>query len=228
MAQPSKSFFPLYMTAASGAVLSCLSIIVFFQETKIFGRPTEDAAKFSTFLSQSDNDFAISEYSKAKVMGDCWLGLNASSNTPVVNGGRLAVAKRCLQLADEVLADMPVNGAAWLVKAESSLILGDVTAFRDSYRMSQRVSAHEGAIAQARFKLAEDNVTFLDDKSLTTHFEDIAMLAASPAGSNFLAGWYIANPDNRDNVVKVLEGLPGAQQQQFLYRLRNTTAGSNP
>ncbi len=144
MAHSKENVVAVYVAAFICAVLSCASIFLFYQETRIFGRPKNTAPEFADFVSRNENRFALSAYSKTVALSDCWFGLNPPASAPEIADRKLQTAQVCREVGHQVLAQMPTNGLAWVVTSQASLVRGDLDGFRFDLLQSRRVTPNEG------------------------------------------------------------------------------------
>ncbi|SIR01943.1 hypothetical protein SAMN05880582_105236 [Rhizobium sp. RU20A] len=117
---------------------------------------------------------------------------------------------------------MPSNGLAWVVRAQSALVRGDIDGFLSDLKLSQRVTPNEAAKARLRVILAEANMALLDEPARQAHISDIRMLAGTTEGMRWIAQRYLANPEYRETIVQVIESLPDERQRRFLGELKNS------
>lgn len=204
-----------FVTAAIG------STILLMQELGPFS--TRDASQPGALnhpRSQESLEYGYSSYSKKLVLDDCFIGMQMLVFNGAPSETIVAFDKKCENIASEIVATTPSNSYAWWVKAFAHAALGEEKQFNESIRQSQLTGPNEQWVADLRVRFSEENLGLLDDDTKRTHEKDLALLAGSTRGAQTIAAQYVKNPNFRERIIKIVEKLPAAKQQNFLSRVR--------
>lgn len=197
------------------------SAILLVQEMTPFS--TNDASPSGSLnhpRSLENLEYGYSSYSKKLVLDDCFIGMQMLVYNGAPSETIVAFDKKCETVASEILVAIPTNSYAWWVKAYAHAALGDEKQFNESARQSQLTGPNEQWIADLRVRFSEENFGLLDEATQKAHEKDLALLAGSTRGAQSIAAQYVRNPSSRERIIKIVEKLPAATQQNFLSRVR--------
>lgn len=150
----------------------------------------------------------------------CDTAMNGITVSLMASEARNRAAEQCLTLAQELLAASPSLSFAHLVMAQAADLLDRSEMLEAALVSSESTSGGLVWMAQRRTNLAFPN---LDDLAPAAHAalsRDIARLAQSSVGRPALADIYLRNPDRRDPIVAIIEGLDEETQQRFVSMVR--------
>ncbi|GEM_PF-2481472 len=212
-----RRFFPVIFCILCATV----STSIFVLEMRPFLRPSPRELPFYWFLSSRDNNYALSEYSKTRILKDCNLGLSSPIGRALPSDTYRQIALRCAELSELIIKTMPTYGLAWHMLAKTKLVLGDRLAFESAFLQSWIVSPHERWLAQERLMLVASNGSENDDTIRPAIKSDIRALLQTNSGFLFVLDLYRRDVGFRDGVTEVLEAMPGDIQRRFLFRLQS-------
>jgi hypothetical protein len=126
-------------------------------------------------------------------------------------------ARRCGDLAKDVLADVPTHGFAHLIAARAAGVFRDDVAQLDHLRLSVAFAPFEGWIAERRFVLAANSAGFGE----ATLRADAATLLTTQSGAEMLSRYFFRRPGLREMITSTVDRAGQGEQQRFLNLMAN-------
>lgn len=166
---------------------------------------------------------ALSILSQNNALLDCATALGALQSLAMMYStaeARAQVAPKCLAMADDIAAHSPSSAYAWYVGALASAILRDWDGLNQRLAMSWRAGPTEQWIGELRVTLAEDNYARLNAQTIAANNADLNMLVLSHLGVRAIASRYVADPDFRERITAIVEGVPPEEQARFVANVR--------
>lgn len=131
------------------------------------------------------------------------------------------LTKICHDAAEHLANQTQTNALAWFVLAFAAAKTGNLDAMSDALRNSYLTGPNEQWIALLRIPLAEINRPRLDADMQHFGDLDLGMAAKSNTGTAGIVDLYSNDPTFREHLTRIVEQSSPAEQQQFLWFLRN-------
>jgi hypothetical protein len=161
----------------------------------------------------------LSVLSKSYALMDCDEALTSPVMRLQPRPKRLRVAQQCLETVRAVISTNPADGLGEVVGARASALLGDTQGSLLHLDRSFAIAPHESWIAQRRLLVVWQWELMRNAANATAYRKDVALIAGSDEGRQWLAHWYIARPDLREFIIGGLEEASNNDKKAFLTTL---------
>lgn len=183
-----------------------------------FSAGIEDAERFSALADKVPMP-GLSIASERLVLDNCVRTISSLYGRLQPSDRKQAVARSCLEAADEITEANLSSSYAWYVAALSAERLGDTVGMAERLAQSQVTGPNEQWIAELRVPLAEDHLAALDSRTRANHERDLRMLVASTRGIFSIARRYVGVASFRERITAIVEAMPEAEQRRFVARV---------
>lgn len=206
--------------ALAGLCMAAAGLDAVLGESSAFFTRSGNMAERLEPLYNGTAHVSHSTYANKLLMRDCDEALSSVYARLLPQEQRLAGARSCLALSEDVNASSPADGLAWLIQAKAQDALGDMPAAAAALRRSQEASAGEGWLAVSRIRFLLPRLSGMGEAAQAVFVPDVTLLAMSRNGPARLAEIYKQHGENGQALIGIIDKLPDTAKAQFLKQLR--------
>lgn len=201
------------------ALLVASTVALTYEIVPFLSQHASPATRF-TSLESTNVKSALSIYSHRLLLNDCLEALAGPTGLVQPFERRSQVTNNCHSIAMNTVKTMPTFALAWYVAAFASAELGNYPAFNTQLAVAQKTAPNEQWLAELRVRLAEANLDHLSPEALEGENRDLLLLARSRQGVASIASRYIAQPEFRERIIRLVETLSEDEQKRFISHVR--------
>jgi len=175
------------------------------------------------FMAEAGPPVGLSLQAQRLVLDDCYQAVSSLIGAEKTASGT-QLAENCRQVAEDIIAQSPVFSYAWFALALTHSLDGVSDEFKTALAKSQETTANQWAMASLRLWLGYQHWADLGAPLQEQLGADIAVLATTGPGRNWLAQRYRENDAFREDVVASIEKTSPAIQRSFVRAISSLSA----
>lgn len=198
------------------AALAFGSAVAAYRELEPFLALSGSPEKRLETLAASVVRPGLSYRSKQTVVNDCADAMTGLAILSVESEVAARVYDNCATIASDIVAENPTFSYAWYVLALSVRDASQSKQFQNAILQAHRSSPNQEGLTYYRALLAYSRWSWLEADAQSELTADLAVIATSARGRNWLARRYLADSDFKQTIIAALDKAPANVQRSFL------------
>ena len=200
--------------------LMVISVYAFLIEIKPFITGSTTPTTRFNILEKTDIKAGLSPYSNKLLLNNCLEATAGPVGMAQPTSRRKTVLISCQSLAKDITSFMPTHAFAYYIGAFASAELKQYSEFNFQIAASQKTAPNGQWLAQFRVELVEENFEKITSATLSSHKQDLILLAKNASGVRSIATRYVSQPEFRERITELVETLSPKYQKSFVNNVR--------